>query len=219
MNTFTRRLAGASILSLTWLSPLYAYEAGDIILRGGAATVDPREESSLTIGGSPVSGGLGLNSDTQLGITGTYMLTERFGIELLAATPFEHDIELNANGATVGEVKHLPPTINAQYYFMPSSSPLQVFAGAGVNYTWTLDEDLNSTGRAAGLSGLDIDNSVGLSAEIGLDYAIDERWLVNATVWYIDLSVDVSADAGNSRVEDDLDIDPFVYMVGIGYRF
>lgn len=218
MNTMTHQLAGAAILSMACLSPLQAYEAGDIILRGGAATADPREDSSLTIGGAAVSGGLGLDSDTQLGITATYMLTDRIGIELLAATPFEHDIELNASGATVGRVKHLPPTINAQYYFMPPSSPLQVFAGAGVNYTWTIDEELNSTGKSVGLSGLNIGNSIGLAAEVGLDYTIGNNWLVNATVWYIDLSVDVRANAGGAGVKDDLDIDPFVYMLGIGYR-
>lgn len=185
-----------------------AYETGDWVLRAGAATVDPREDSDL---------GLGLNSNTQLGLTATYMVTDRIGVGILAATPFQHDVSLG--GAVIAEVEHLPPTVSAQYFFMDPSSAIQPYAGLGVNYTWTMDEDLTATGTGAGLSNLDVDDSIGLAAEVGVDYQITDKVVLNAAVWYIDLQLDVSVDAGAATLTDELEVDPFVYMVGVGYKF
>ena len=72
-------------------------EAGDIVVRAGAVTVDPHEDSSehLTLHalGTDVAGTKAtLDSDTQLGLN--FMptwSTDNIGVELLAATPFTHE--------------------------------------------------------------------------------------------------------------------------------
>ncbi|MBV1927928.1 MAG: outer membrane beta-barrel protein [Gammaproteobacteria bacterium] len=200
-----------------------AYEAGDIILRAGVASVQPDESSSaLKLDGSALAGtSAGVDNNEQLGLTGTYMLTSNLGIGLLAATPFEHDITANGLGVDAGSTKHLPPTLTLQYFPMDSASDFQPYMGIGINYTAFFDEKVD--GELEGVLGngdLELDDSIGLALEAGFDYAIDEHWVLNAAVWYIDIetSADFKFDSG-SRVKADVDIDPWVYMLGVGYKF
>ena len=201
-----------------------AYEAGDIILRAGIASVQPDESSSdLELNGADLAGtSAGVDGNEQLGLTGTYMLTSNLGLGLLASTPFEHDITANGLGVDAGSAKHLPPTLTLQYFPMDAASDFQPYAGIGINYTAFFDEQVDSELETAlGSRGdLELDDSLGLALELGFDYAIDEHWLLNAAVWYIDIetSADFKFDNGN-RVKADVDIDPWVYMVGVGYKF
>ena len=200
-----------------------AYEAGDIILRAGVASVQPDESSSaLKLDGTALAGtSAGVDNNEQLGLTGTYMLTSNMGIGLLAATPFEHDITANGLGVDAGSAKHLPPTLTLQYFPMDSASDFQPYVGIGINYTAFFDEKVDSELEGVlGSGDLELDDSIGLALEAGVDYAFDEHWVLNAAVWYIDIetSADFKFDSG-SRVKADVDIDPWVYMLGIGYKF
>ena len=71
---------------------------------------------------------------------------------VLAAWPFEHDIETKGALAGTGdaaEVKHLPPTVTLQYHFN-TTSRLHPYVGAGINYTNFFSEDTNPSGALAG---------------------------------------------------------------------
>lgn len=220
-----KSLLTASILAMALAAPLaQAYQAGDIILRAGAATVDPSEDSSpLKLNGAPLGGQATLDSDTQLGLTGTYMLSDHLGIGLLAATPFKHRVGLKGLGALDGklaDIKHLPPTLSLQYFPLPTASRLQPYVGAGLNYTLFFDEELTSQREAQGFSNLEPDDSWGLALEAGVDYALTDNLLLNASLWYLDIDTTASADlTGAGQVEVDVDVDPWVYMVGLGYKF
>ncbi|MBT8768005.1 OmpW family protein [Pseudomonas boanensis] len=221
-----KHLLTASLLALAIASPLaQAHKAGDVIVRAGAATVDPREDSSdLSIAGTKVAGTKAtLDSDTQLGLTGTYMFTDHVGIGLLAATPFKHEVGVKGLGALDGklaDIKHLPPTLTLQYYPMESSSAFQPYVGAGLNYTMFFDEDLTSQRKGQGFSNLELDDSWGLGFEAGMDYMLTENVLLNAAVWYLDIDTEATTNlAGVGKVKVDVDVDPWVYMVGVGYRF
>ena len=66
-----KSLLSASLFALALSAPLvHAHEAGDIIVRAGAATVAPNEDSgNLKLDGAKVSGTKAtLDSDTQLGL-------------------------------------------------------------------------------------------------------------------------------------------------------
>ena len=67
-----------------------------------------------------------LDSDTQVGVTLTYMLTDQFGVELLAASPFTHKVSTKGLGE-VAEVSHLPPSLMAQYYFGQANSKIRPY--------------------------------------------------------------------------------------------
>lgn len=202
-----------------------AYQAGDMIVRVGAVTVDPHEKStSAMLNGSTDVGNVGLDSDTQLGLTGTYMITDQVGLELLAATPFTHKVTGTSGvvgGKTIATVSHLPPTLSAQYYFLSPSSKVQPYVGLGLNYTTFFDEDVSSDieSTLGGKSRIELDDSFGLAGQIGLDAQFDDHWALNVAVWYIDIDTKATIESPAGRVNTDVSVDPFVYMIGAAYKF
>lgn len=222
-----RKTLTASLLALAVAAPFaQAFEAGDIIVRAGAITVDPREDSSdiSTATTGPLAGTKAtLDSDTQLGLNFAYMVTDNIGIELLAATPFQHTVglkgmPLNLDGK-LGDIKHLPPTLSAVYYPLASQSAFQPYVGLGINYTIFFDEDLTSQRTGQGFSNLELDDSWGLAAQIGADYMLTDKVMLNAQVRWIDIDTEATADSAFGKVKVDVDVDPMVYMVGLGYKF
>ena len=220
-----------SLLALAIAAPLaHAHQAGDIIVRAGAITVDPQESSSDIWVGALNTDEAGtkatLDSDTQLGLNFAYMLTNNIGIELLAATPFSHNVGVKGmpggfaglNGK-LGELKQLPPTLSVVYYPMDSNSAFQPYVGAGINYTWFFDTKLSSAAEDKGFSGLDMKDSWGLAAQLGMDYMLTDNIMLNAQVRYIDIDTTGTTSFGGEKVKVDVDVDPFVYMVGLGYKF
>jgi outer membrane protein len=215
-----------------------AYEQGDWILRVGATTVAPDTKSDdINLGGLVAEAEV--DNDTQLGIIPAYMITDAWAIEVLAATPFEHHIEAQGQGAIsgtnldAGSTKHLPPTVMAQWYPRGGQTGWQPYIGAGVNYTIFFDESTDGqlvnllgdlTNGAVNDADLSLDDSLGLAAQAGVDIPIDEHWAFNIGVWYIDINTEaeITAKANGTtaaKVKFDVELDPWVYNVGIAYRF
>ena len=116
---YKRALIAVSALAtvMTWSAPSVAYEQGDWIIRAGAANVDPDTNSDkIDVAGLATLDGVDVDDDTQLGLTATYMLTDIWAIELLAATPFEHDINVQGAGIAAGSAKQLPSTVTVMWY-------------------------------------------------------------------------------------------------------
>ncbi|WP_163836580.1 OmpW family outer membrane protein [Spartinivicinus ruber] len=209
-------------LGLSLSQGVMAYQEGDFIVRAGAATVNPNEDSgNVKAGGADTGWTVGVDSNTQLGLTGTYMLTDHIGIGLLAATPFEHTLDLKSSpdNGSLADIKHLPPTLTVQYYFNDTKADLQPYVGAGVNYTTFFDEEFTSKRKAQGYNSLDLEDSWGVAFEAGVDYKLTDNLLVNASVWYLDIDTEANFKVGNTKAKVDVELDPWVYMVGLGYKF
>ncbi|MFY0676854.1 MAG: outer membrane beta-barrel protein [Neptuniibacter sp.] len=202
-----KQVLSALVLGTTLISApaAFSYEAGDIIVRVGAANVDPSTTDNTGLG-------LDVKDDISVGITGTYMLTDNIGVELLAATPFDHDVNLTGVGK-VADTKHLPPTLSIQYFPMDNKSKLQPYIGVGINYTTFFSE---GSSAALGNAEVELDDSFGLAAQLGVDYAVNENWLVNAAVWKMDIDTDLKI--GGVDVGE-VEIDPTVFMLSVGYKF
>jgi outer membrane protein len=206
-----------------------AYEEGDWIVRVGAVTVAPNESSdNIVLPTDPVTvlKGASVGDDTQLGLIGAYMLTNTVGIELLASTPFEHDISVRGTSIDAGTAKQLPPTLSLQWYPRGGQDGWQPYLGMGVNYTIFFDEEVdpdleNALGALldAKTVDLELDDSIGISAQAGVDFPLSENFSLNLGVWYIDLGTTATIKTDVGRVKFDVDIDPWVYNVGIAYRF
>jgi outer membrane protein len=205
-----------------------AYEAGDWIVRGGAVMVDPNDDSSsLSVAGDDLEGTHAeVDDDTQLLLNLTYMASQHVGIELLAATPFEHQVNtdgLNNHGlkdVEIGTIKQLPPTLSVLWYPMAGNSAFQPFIGVGVNYTIFFDEETSGEAEAAlGADNLDLDDSFGAAVRLGVDYMIDDSWSLHAGAYYLDISTDASVDSALGTADVEVDVDPWVYTLGLGYRF
>lgn len=179
-----------------------AHEAGDWLVRIGGSQVDPKSNNGDVVN---------VDADSSISATLSYMLTEHWAIDVLAAWPFEHDINLNG-GPEVGSTKHLPPTVSVQYHFLPNAD-FQPYVGLGINYTTFFDEE--TTGPLAG-SDLSLDDSWGLAAQVGIDWMLGDTWFFNLDARYIDIETDAFLDGA---FLEKVEIDPMVYGAHIGFRF
>jgi outer membrane protein len=237
-NNVARLSLAAVIAACMGTAQVQAYEAGDILLRAGATMVAPKGDSSEVYAGGGSLGadsGVDVDDNTQLGLTITYMLDNNWGVELLAATPFSHEATgegsfLNTRGVgSVAETKHLPPTLSAVYHFN-TGGPITPYVGLGINYTIFFSEEGGANLEAgAGDLKVDIDDSWGLAAQLGVDFDLGDNLLLNASVRYIDIDTEATLtvqDGSNglglpagTKINADFNIDPMVYSIMIGYKF
>lgn len=142
----------------------------------------------------------------------TYFFTDNIAAELILGTT-KHDVEVPALGdLDLGEVWLLPPTLNVQYHFMPTSN-IRPYAGAGINYTIFYGEELGTDA----FDDIEYDNAVGFSFQAGLDYDITEKLFLNLDIKKLLLTTDVTLVAEtNTPVE--VDINPWIIGLGVGMR-
>jgi outer membrane protein len=218
-----KTLTSLAIIAALTLSPLAsANQAGDILVRGGLTMVSPDSAKAPVLLDGAASGlEVSVDDNTQLGLTFTYFFDSNWAIEVLAATPFSHDINLHDGNTTtkLAEVKQLPPTVSALYYFNTNSA-FKPYVGVGLNYTVFFSEDFTSTYSDAGFSDLELDGSFGVAAQVGADYHFNDKWHVNASARYIDIGTDASFKVGGTtNGTASVDVDPMVYSIMIGYKF
>lgn len=215
-----------TLLTIALLSSLstvtLANQAGDILVRGGLTMVSPDSgKSPVLLSGADSGLALSVDDNTQLGLNFVYFFDSNWAIELLAATPFDHDIKLHAGDETtlLADTKQLPPTLSALYYF-DMASAIKPYVGVGINYTAFFDNSFTRTYSDAGFSNLELDNSFGFAVQIGADYKIDKNWSVNASARYIDISTDATFDVGGASIgKSTVDVNPMVYSIMLGYKF
>ncbi len=198
--TYLMAIALASVV----LSPAaYAYEKGDWLLRAGVGHVSPKSDAGVITS---------VDSSTALVINATYFISPDLAIELLAASPFSHDINLASDGTKVGEAKQLPPTLSMQYHFN-TNKKVRSYVGVGLNYTLFFDE--KTTGPLAGID-LDLEPSIGLAAQLGADMDITESMHLNFDIRWMDIDTEAELDG---VVLEGVEIDPLVYSLAVGWRF
>ncbi len=211
-STLPRLLLLAAALGLSL--PAAARSAGDWTLGVGVHNVDPKSDNGSL---DATALGLGPLPPTEIGssarptITFEYFIRDNLGIEVLAALPFQHDIDIRGVGK-VGSTRHLPPVVSLQYHFA-NASKATPFVGAGINYTTFFSED--TTGALAGTD-LKLDDSWGLAAHVGIDFAVSRRSALRVDARWADISSDVSV---NGITVGKAEIDPLVYGVAWVTRF
>ena len=206
---FSTPLIAAAVMAALFLSTAHA--ASDVsandswVVRFGATVVVPKSNNGSLAGmQANVSGDLKPSASLE------YLLTQNWGVELLAAVPFQHNVRLD--GTQAAKTHELPPTLGVNYHFMPRSV-VSPFVGAGVNYT--LFYDTKGIGPIEGTR-VNIDNSWGVAAHAGFDYNFSPNWVFTADVRWIDISSNVHVNGSNVGQTT---INPLVYGLSFGYRF
>lgn len=203
-------------------APSFAIEAGDWLFRVRGIGVVPTDESSGGIAPDLLTSGLDPRPYVVPEIDLTYMVTDNIGVELIAATSL-HSFE--GTGGIEGLNKAasawlLPPTLTVQYHFRPKAT-FRPYLGIGVNYTHTYGENADDALEATlgGSTDVNADDSLGYAVQAGFDYAIGERWFINFDLKYIDMSVDIELVTGSTHRRVDVDINPIIAGIGLGYQF
>ncbi|MFO1457453.1 MAG: OmpW family outer membrane protein [Steroidobacteraceae bacterium] len=172
--------------------------AGDWLFRAGVHNVEPKSDNHPVVN---------VDGAASLTVSATYFVSQHWAVEVLGAVPFTHDVNLNANGAKVAEVTHLPPTVTLQYHFAPDAARFRPYVGAGLNYTLFYSE--KTQGALAG-NKLELDNSFGPAAEVGLDIAINDAWAINLNARWFDIDTDARLGATSLGT---VEVDP--YAIGL----
>ncbi|MFC3033369.1 OmpW family protein [Pseudoalteromonas fenneropenaei] len=215
-----KKLSAALLTSLLMTAPL---AHANFSVNVGAINVNPTSSASAIDQNNAL--GLSADANTQLGITFDYAYSDNIVFELVAATPFSHTVngEGGLKGAEIADVKHLPPTLLAQYHFFGKESAFRPFVGIGVNYTVFFDEEPSAALKATlGTDDvkLDLDSSFGLAVQVGFNYMLDEKWGIHGMVSKIDINTDATVYAnGVKALTSDVELDPVVAMLGVKYTF
>lgn len=208
MNTLRIALAAALALAAT---PALAQSAGSWTVGVGAHNVAPKSDNG-TLTATPLGNlKMDVGSNMRPTITGEYFVKDNVGVEVLAALPFQHDISVVGVGK-VGSTKHLPPTVSLQYHF--GQGKVKPFVGVGLNYTKFFST--KSEGAIAGTN-LDLSDSWGLAAHIGVDFKVGEKGAIRVDYRKIDIDTKVKLNGANLGTNNTVNIDPSVY--GIAYVF
>jgi outer membrane protein len=202
MEMTMKTTAAMAALGLALAAAGQAAEPSPWILRIGAHDVAPKSNNHSVVN---------VDDAKMLTFNLTRMLDRHWGVELLAALPFQHDVNLNTGGK-VAEVKHLPPTLSVQYHFAPEAK-FRPYAGIGLNATIFFSE--HTSGALAGTD-LKLDTSFGAAAQLGMDFDISDDWFLNADVRWIDIDAEATLD-GDSL--GDVAIDPLTFGISVGRKF
>jgi outer membrane protein len=166
---------------------------------------------ALLVGANAESDPVGL--DVYGAFTVEADISRRFGrhfaAELILASA-SHEVTSMVEGVEVplGSVELLPPTLLAQYHFLPDAR-VHPYIGAGVNLSVFYE-------KSGDLDALDLATKVAPAAQAGADVDLSDRMVLNFDVKWIWLETTLENE-GASLAE--LTIDPFILGAGVGFRF
>jgi len=165
---------------------------------------------ALLVGANAESDPVGLEVYSAVAVEAD--ISRRFGrhfaAELILAT-LSHEVTSTAGPEEepLGSVELLPPTLLLQYHILPDAR-VHPYVGAGVNLTIFYE-------KSGALDALDFATRVAPAAQVGVDFDLSDRMLLNLDLKWIWLETTIE-DAG-TRVAD-LTINPFVIGLGVGWR-
>lgn len=222
-------IATVALLAATALPGLAAaqqagdpFEAGDVLLRVRGIAIAPQDDSS---GITPALPNETVEVSTAFvpEVDFTYFASPNLAFELIAATS-KHDVD-GVTGVTggIGELAStwvLPPTLTAQYHFNPAGA-VRPYVGAGVNYTLFYSEKASGgLVDAVGATSVDLDDSFGWAVQAGVDVALNDKLMLNLDAKYIDIDTTATLSTAALGVQSvDVEIDPLVIGIGLGFQF
>ena len=209
----------ATVALGSMIQPAFAGE-GDWLVRARAINVAPQESSGDVLPMFP-GGSVSIDDAWVPELDFTYFFNEKWSAELILGTS-PHDLEGEGILAPLGkiaEVKTLPPTLTLQYRFAPGEK-IQPYVGVGLNYTIFYDTDATTNlTDAVGPTKIDLDDSFGIALQAGLDIPLNDKWSANIDVKYIQMETTATLNSGGAINNVDVDLNPVVFGIGLGYRF
>lgn len=208
-----RVLTSMSAVAVAVVCAMPAVAAADdtgLLIRARVVRIDTANKSDAIPSLNVAADAITVSNKTIPEVDFSYFFTKNFAAELILTYPQKHTVKLN--GTDIGTFKHLPPTLTAQWHFLPGGV-VDPYVGAGINLTLISDVKLNVPGVGA----LDLDSSsVGAALQVGADFNIDKHWSVNLDAKYVQIRTDVKA--GGTTVSK-VKVDPYLFGLGVGYRF
>lgn len=189
-------------------------QEGDWLIRARGLVVSPTEDATIR----PIGGDVSINNSFVPELDFTYFMTNHLALELILATT-PHDAKAlgtTAGDVDLGHVWLIPPTLTLQYHFDPLTEwGISPYVGAGLNFTIFHRED--TPGDVVTKSSFD--NSFGYALQAGVDVPLSGNFFFNADVKRLWLDTDAHFETVVGDVDADVTIDPWIFGVGVGYKF
>lgn len=198
--------------------------SGNFMIRVLGSGVLPDEDAKpISVGGAvQPTYDADLSDDYIPALTLTYFMNPNWSLELFCCFS-KHDVKGTAGldfAGDLGDSWLFPPSVTLQYHFT-NMGRIKPYVGAGVTFIHFFNEGVGS-GAAANLNvvNFEIDDAFGLALQAGVDLSLGGKWYLNADVKKIWLNTDATwTQNGGTKIVSDLDIDPLIVSVGLGYRF
>ncbi len=205
----------AAALTATVLSSGAAFAADSPwMVRVRAVVVAPDDSAKIT----PIGGNTHHSNSVIPELDISYFFNEHVSTELVLGVT-RH--KAKAVGTTLGTVDAghiwlLPPTLTLQYHFAPDAT-INPYVGAGVNYTIFFSQSLPASSPLVSVKHGD---SFGPALQAGVDIKLQDNMFLNFDVKKVWMNTKATMDAGAlGIVKANVDLDPWLFGVGIGKRF
>lgn len=134
-----------------------------------------------------------------------YFFTKNISSELILGVT-RHDVKLG--GDVAGSTYGLPPTLTVKYHPLAGAT-VSPYVGVGVNVLIPFASHMNNT------PDFKVDKSMGWAAQLGADFKLTDALYFNVDYKYLNAETKVRI-AGTKY---NLDLNPHLVGVGVGYRF
>ena len=137
----------------------------------------------------------------------------------------------------LGDFDSTTTSLFLDWYFLDPTCLWQPYVGIGAAYV-NIEEDfvrpVFNTDNRFGAGRIGFGSDFSWTAQVGVDFVFgrESNWLANASVMYVDaqpdlyIGYDTLTDVGldedealQVRVRDEMDFDPWIFNLGIGYKF
>lgn len=190
-------------------------ESGNFMVRVQGTVVDPDSSANVFAGGAQIPGA-DAEVDTEVLPTATltYFLNKNLALELFCCfAKLEAEGKGAIAGADLGDFWVFPPALTLQYHFDTFGS-FKPYVGAGVQYIHFFNQGRSDL---PGAPKIDLDDALGFTLQAGVDISLGDGWYLNADIkktW-----IETDASWSGTGISADVDVDPWIYSVGLGYRF
>lgn len=165
----------------------------------------------------------------------------------LTVDVYADDVLTNGGFGSIGDFELNTTSLFANWYPLDATCMIQPYVGVGVSYVDIEQEFLRPVFVESVLGPndevidrvdtglLNFGSDFSWTAQVGVDFNFgrESAWQVNVSAMYVDASpelelgydqrVDVPGFAGPDfvpvRIRDDMDIDPWIFNLGVGYKF
>lgn len=201
-----------------------AQARGDWTVKVGVNKITPKVESGDVSAPALPGTKADVGPDTKPILNLAYFVTDNIVAELDLGTPYRHKLfgagAIEGTGQ-LGTADVLPPTLFAQYRFFQPDAVFRPYVGVGLTYAYfrrergsaQLTAVLNTGGPASTFS---LKAKAAVSAQIGANFRINERWSIDGGVIATKLKTTATYSTGQTQ---EMRLDPIAINAGVVFKF
>lgn len=193
-------------------------ESGNFLVRVQGTVLDPDSSADVfTPAGRLAGADAEVDTEVLPTLTLTYFLNKNLALELFCCfAKLEAEGKGILDGHDLGDFWVFPPALTLQYHF-DNFGAFKPYLGAGVQYIHFFNEGRSAATSPLGGARIDLDDALGFTLQAGVDVSLGGGWYLNADIKKTWIETDASWQG--TGITADVDVDPWIYSVGLGYRF